>query len=42
MLSQDIMTVAEDRIQETKVVAAPAEGRGVHDTGLSSQLLSGR
>ena len=34
VLSEDIMTIAEDRIPETKVLATLLAGRSVHDTGV--------
>ena len=34
ILSADIMTVAEDRIRDTKVLATLLAGKPVHDTGL--------
>ena len=34
VLSDDIMTIDEDRIPETRVLATLVGGRVVHDTGL--------
>jgi len=34
VLSQDIMTIAEDRIPETEVLATLVGGRAVHDSGI--------
>ena len=34
VLSDDIMTMPEDRIPETKVLATLVDGKAVHDTGL--------
>jgi predicted amidohydrolase YtcJ len=34
VLSQDIMTVDEDRIPETQVLATLLGGRAVHDVGV--------
>ena len=42
VLSDDIMTIDEDRIPETRVLATLVGGRPVHDTGLFDGAADGR